>query len=289
MKRIFKLFILSTFMILLTGCLQTEELKNATIYTTTYPITYLTNELFPYEANINSIYPNGVNIKEYELSNKKIKDYSKANLFVYNGLTEEKKIASDFVDRNNRLNIIDVSQGLQINYSYEELWLNPINYLMLAQNIKNELSEFINSKTILEKLDENYENVKVTISEFEINLKNIAEDSKNKTIIVSKDYFKFLEDYGFEVISLEDTEDLSNDTINKAKNLISEKTNKYIFITESELNNESDIIKDVLTKGGEVKVLNTMTTLTSDQVAQNDNYTTLMRENIESLKDELYD
>ena len=160
---------------------------------------------------------------------------------------------------------------------------------MLAQNIKNELSEFINSKTILEKLDENYENVKVTISEFEINLKNIAEDSKNKTIIVSKDYFKFLEDYGFEVISLEDTEDLSNDTINKAKNLISEKTNKYIFITESELNNESDIIKDVLTKGGEVKVLNTMTTLTSDQVAQNDNYTTLMRENIESLKDELYD
>ena len=77
MKRIFKLFILSTFMILLTGCLQTEELKNATIYTTTYPITYLTNELFPYEANINSIYPNGVNIKEYELSNKKIKDYSK--------------------------------------------------------------------------------------------------------------------------------------------------------------------------------------------------------------------
>lgn len=288
MKNLYKIIIITLFMFMFTGCLKTEELDKAEIYTTTYPIEYLVNELYGYNSKVLSIYPDGANINKYTLSNKKIKKYSKTDLFVYNGLTDEKKIAASFVNKNSKLKIIDVTEGLAIKYSYEELWLNPINYLMLAQNVKNGLKEYIDSPVIKDEIDKNYDNFKVTISEFETNLKLLSQNAKSNVIIVSKNYFKFLENYGFEVISVEETEDLSNDTIKKAKDAIKNKENNYVFVPEDELNNYSNTVKDLVGAGAEVKKLNTMTLLTSKQRENKDDYITLMKENIENLKEEAY-
>lgn len=288
MKNLYKIIIITLFMFMFTGCLKTEELDKAEIYTTTYPIEYLVNELYGYNSKVLSIYPDGANINKYTLSNKKIKKYSKTDLFVYNGLTDEKKIAASFVNKNSKLKIIDVTEGLAIKYSYEELWLNPINYLMLAQNVKNGLKEYIDSPVIKEEIDKNYDNFKVTISEFETNLKLLSQNAKSNVIIVSKNYFKFLENYGFEVISVEETEDLSNDTIKKAKDAIKNKENNYVFVPEDELNNYSNTVKELVSIGAEVKKLNTMTLLTSKQRENKDDYITLMKENIENLKEEAY-
>ena len=288
MKKLYKIIIITLFMFMFTGCLKTEELDKAEIYTTTYPIEYLVNELYGYNSKVLSIYPDGANINKYTLSNKKIKKYSKTDLFVYNGLTDEKKIAASFVNKNSKLKIIDVTEGLAIKYSYEELWLNPINYLMLAQNVKNGLKEYIDSPVIKDEIDKNYDNFKVTISEFETNLKLLSQNAKSNVIIVSKNYFKFLENYGFEVISVEETEDLSNDTIKKAKDAIKNKENNYVFVPEDELNNYSNTVKELVDAGAEVKKLNTMTLLTSKQRENKDDYITLMKENIENLKEEAY-
>ena len=288
MKNLYKIIIITLFMFMFTGCLKTEELDKAEIYTTTYPIEYLVNELYGYNSKVLSIYPDGANINKYTLSNKKIKKYSKTDLFVYNGLTDEKKIAASFVNKNSKLKIIDVTEGLAIKYSYEELWLNPINYLMLAQNVKNGLKEYIDSPVIKDEIDKNYDNFKVTISEFETNLKLLSQNAKSNVIIVSKNYFKFLENYGFEVISVEETEDLSNDTIKKAKDAIKNKDNNYVFVPEDELNNYSNTVKELVDIGAEVKKLNTMTLLTSKQRENKDDYITLMKENIENLKEEAY-
>ena len=288
MKSFKKILIMFSFIFLLTGCFKTEELDNAKIYTTIYPIEYLINELYGYNSEIFSIYPNGVNVNEYELSTKKINRYSKSDLFIYNGLTNEKKIAANFVNRNKNLKIIDVSEGLAIKNSEQELWLNPSNYLMLAQNIKKGLNQYIESNIIKEEIETNYDKLKEEITKFETELKLISQNSNNNAIIVSKDYFKFLNNYGFEVISLEDTEELNNDIINRAKKLLSEKSNSYIFITEEEENNIPEHINNILKSSGEKKVLNTISILTSEQREQNENYVTLMQENLELLKEELY-
>ena len=47
--------------------------------------------------------------------------------------------AATLLNENNKLKLIDVSQGLTIVHDVEELWLSPSNYLMLAQNVKNAL------------------------------------------------------------------------------------------------------------------------------------------------------
>ena len=283
-----KIFILLVGLIMLTGCIKSEELDNATIYTTVYPIEFITNELYGFNSKVNSIYPDGANIENYELSNKKIKKYSKGDLFIYDGLTDEKKIAASFVNRNSKLKIIDVSESLSIKYSYQELWLNPSNYLKIAQNIKNGLNNFINSTITNNEIDKNYENLKVILTEFETTLKLMNQNGTYNTIIVSKDYLKFLENYGFEVISLEETDNLNNDIINRAKNLIKDKNNMYIFVTDEENGNYSETIYDVKKSGAEFKVLHTMTLLKEEQRKAQDNYITLMQDNLELLKEEVY-
>ena len=288
MKKIIKLFMLVIAVTMLTGCLKSEELDNAEIFTTIYPIEYLVNELYGYNSEIKSIYPDGVDIKEYTLSNTKKKKYAKSDLFVYNGLTDEKKIAANFVNKNKNLKIIDVSEGLAIKDSEYELWLNPSNYLMLAQNIKKGLNQYIESNIIKDEIENNYDKLKEEITKFETELKLMSQNSSNNIIIVSKNYFNFLKNYGFEVISLEDTEELNNDIINRAKKLLNEKENSFIFISEEEENNIPDHINNILKSSGEKKVLNTFKILTSEEREQNETYITLMQENLELLKEEIY-
>lgn len=288
MKNLKKVLFIGIISLLLTGCFKSEDLDNANIRTTTYPLEYLSTTLYGYNSNVKSIYPDGIDIKEYKLSNKKTKKYSKEDLFIYNGLTDEKQIAASFVNKNSKLKIIDVSEGLAIKYSYEELWLNPTNYLMMAQNLKNGLNQYIDSTILKNEINSNYNNLKVTLSEFETTLKLISQNGKYNTLIVSKDYFKFLENFGFDVISLEETDNLNNDTINRAKNLLKSKENSYIFITKEEENNLSETINDVKENGGEIKILNTMTILDSDERDKKEDYTTLMKANIELIKEEAY-
>ena len=288
MKSLKKILIIFSFIFLVTGCFKSEELDNAEIYTTIYPIEYLIKEIYGYNSEIFSIYPNGVNVKNYELSTKKINKYSKSDLFIYNGLTNEKKIAASFVNRNKNLKIIDVSEGITIKNSEQELWLNPSNYLMLAQNIKKGLNQYIESNIIKDEIEKNYDKLKEEITRFETELKIMSQNSSNNIIIVSKNYFNFLNNYGFEVISLENNEELNNDTINRAKKLLNEKSNKYIFISEDENDNTPEHITEILKSGGEKKVINTFEILSSEQRELNENYITLMQENLELLKDELY-
>lgn len=290
MKKTIKLFIMMSICIFLTGCFKTEELDNAVIYTTTYPIEYIVQELYGYNSEVNSIYPDGIDISDYTLSNRKMKKYSKEDLFVYNGLTNEKKIAANFVNNNSKLKIIDVTEGLSIKNSYQELWLNPTNYLMMAQNVKNGLNQYIKSTIIKNEIDANYATLKVIISEFETTLKLLSQNGKYNTLIVSKDYFTFLENYGFEIISLEETDNLNNDKINKAKSLIKEKQNSYIFVTDEETKKGtySETIENIKKSGAEIKTLNTLTNLTSEQRKNGDNYVSLMKSNIELIKEEIY-
>ena len=104
-------------------------------------------------SKIYSIYPSGVDVDDYKLSDKKINEYSKSDLFVFNSLDKERDYAVKMINDNKDLKVIDVALGMTYSYSLEELWLNPYIYLMMAQNVKNGLTEYIENhylKTILD-------------------------------------------------------------------------------------------------------------------------------------------
>ena len=107
-----------------------------------------------------------------------------------------------------------------------------------------------------------------------------------KTIITDSNMFKFLEKHGLKVISLEEDENLSSNKIDEVKTLINEGKIKYIYSATKETNQTvSNLINE---KKLELITINSMHSIDGSITNSNDNYLTIMTNNINLLKKELY-
>lgn len=289
MKKIATILLTLTMLISTSGCLKRDNLEDIDIYTTSYPIEYITNRLYGKHSTVKSIYPDGIIIDQYELTDKQIKDYSNASLFIFNGLATEKNYVAPIFEYNQKIKIIDTTLSMDYENYIEELWLNPSNFLMLAQNIKIGFNEYINNHYLKNDIEEKYEELKVEVSNLDAKIKLMVESSTNKTIVVADDLFKFLEDkYGLTVISLEENDNLTDKTKADVVNLITSGEISYIFTTQNrEVNETVNEIKNAT--GVELVELKTISNLTEEERKNKDDYFTLMNYNIELLKQELYD
>ena len=281
--KIKKFLILALLIILITpGCSITKDsMEDITIYTTIYPIKYLLDSLYGDNATINSIYPSGVDTNDYELS----------DLFVFNSLDKDRDYAVKMINKNKNLKVIDVSLGITYVDDITELWLNPYNYLMMAQNTKDGLLEYIDNPYLISNTDgtgiENkYEELKYNLSRLDADYKEDINLATYKTIVVDDDMFKFLEKYNLRVISLEDNDNLTDSTINEVKKLVNNGTIKYIYSSKDETN---DVCKNIINNYGiDLVTLNTMETIDGGITNSNENYITIMNNNLDLLNKELY-
>lgn len=284
-----KILCLGIILLMTTGCFKRDDLEDVDIYTTVYPIQYITDYLYGYNSQVKSIYPAETNIKEYSLTKKQIEEYSKGAIFVYNGQTDEKFIARDLLNTNKNMKIINVSQGLEdYSYSVEELWLNPSDFLMLANNIKTGLEDIINNKYIIEEIEKNYEELKVLISSYDAELQMVPDNASDTSILIASDTLNFLSKYKFNIINVDDSvSEVPATTKAKAKKLINEGTIKYVYMLDNQ--EESDIVKSLVAEGAEIKIIRSMTILTEEDIKNGETYKTMMRDNIEEIKREVYE
>ena len=287
MKRIVNIFILTILVFSLTGCLKRDTMEDITIYTTNYPTEYITNRLYGEYSTINSIYPDGVNINNYKLTEKQTQDYSSADLFVFNGLSNEKDYVEPMRKINNDLKIIDTTLYMEYNNSIEELWLDPSNFLMMAQNIKSGFNEYIDSYYLNTQIEEKYEELKVEASNLDAKIKEVISNGNSTTIIASSNLFKYLEKYGVTVYSLDESNSDVNAIYNQAVNMINNGEIKYIFTIANEDSN-STVKKLIANTNVETQEWNTISNLTEAQRTNNEDYFTIMNSNLELLKNELY-
>lgn len=284
MKRIFKGLLCLLVIFSTTSCFKRDNMENISIYTTVYPITYIIQSLYGNNSTIASIYPSGVDSNNYEFTDKQLNSYASSDLFIYNGLSNEKEIARKLINKNKKLRIIDVSYGLKIEYGNEddvaELWLSPNNYLMLATTVKDNLEDFVTSTYIKEEIENNYKKIQEDVSLIDAELRSLGSTSANKnknTIVVSSNMFKFLENYGFKVISLEDEKNVTNEL----KNNFTNKVYQYIFVED---NKTTDIV-DELVNNNNAKIIsvNTMSNFTENDT--NESYINVLREFINHLSE----
>ena len=286
MKRIIGLFSIGL-VFLTSGCFKKDDLEDITIYTSVYPIEYIVDTLYGKNSNVKSIYQDGVDVSKYSLTDKQIKDYSKGNMFVFNGLSDEKDYVTSMFNYNKDLMIIDTTATMEYNNHVEELWLDPSNFLMMSLNVKNGLSEYITNQYLKTEIDNNYSKLKLEISNIDAKIKLMNENSSKKTIVVDNSSFKFLEKYGFEVISLEDNEELTDKTISDVIRMVRKKQITYIFSTDA--NNLNKSVQKIVKKTGvEILELNDLSNLTENQRNSKEDYISLLNENIDLLKKELY-
>ncbi len=266
-------------LILFTGCdVTTNSVENMIIHTSTYPIEYITNKLYGDHSRIFSIYPNEV----IDVSDALLDDYSKSDLFVYNGLSNEKDYAVKMINKNKKLMIIDAAMSMEHTYAVEELWINPSNFLMLTQNIKNGFKEYINASYLLNEIDKNYDKLKLEVSELEADIKIMVENADNKNVVVSDDAFLFLEKYGLTVTSLDKDTELFDKRKSTALDLIKKGTIKHIIVfKDEELDPE---VEKFITD-------NKITKLMFDALTNHPkdlDYIEAMYANIDEIKKELY-
>lgn len=336
-----KILGITTLSLILTGCLfKRDTMEDIDIYTTIYPINYLTNYLYGDYSKIHSIYPSGVEVSEFNLSDKKLREYAHSDLFIFNSLDKDRDYAVKMINENKNLKVIDTSLSVSYEYSVRELWLNPNNFLMMAQNIKDGLNEYISNPYINDEIEKKYEELNKDLSKLDANLKEALKYATYDTLVVDSDAFKFLEnllsDKSLTIISLDKSEEvtitytvqngdtldkiakendvtkediiklnnlqndnikkgdtleiniktISNTNINRVKKLINEGKIKYIYSFD-ETSNE---VVNELIKDNELTLItiNDMDTIDGGVTNTNDDYLTIMNNNIDLLKKELY-
>ena len=281
MKKI-KLIMLCISFLLISGC-KKATLDDAHIYTTIYPVKYITEFLYGDNSTIESIYPDGVNLNDYTLTDKQITKFAVGDLFVYIGLSNEKEIAKSFINKNHDILIIDATYGLNSD-NITELWLAPNNFLMLAKNIKNTLNEYLNNSIKEEEVSNRYDKLYEKVSWLDAELRNIAKEAKkngNNTLVVANNSLKFLSDYGFNIVSLEDiTKSGSSNALNDLKNRFKSAT----YTTILKLNSESktDLINE-LTSRYNAKIMDINSLITNSDSASD--YVTIQYENVSIIRD----
>lgn len=292
-----KIILILITILLATGCLKRDNMENIHIYTTIYPIEYITNRLYGNYSKIESIYPDGVNIQLdknnidnnlYTLTEKQLSDYSKTDLFIFNSLLYEGNYVKEMRESNKDIKIINATDHLVEDdfYALEEIWLNPSRLLTIARNIKNGFDEYITNGYIKQEIENNFNELKEELDKLDSKLAQTCKNADNKIIVASDDVFKYLtkDKYGLTVYSLENAD---NTTINDVKALIENGNVKYIYIKQYE--DVSDKIKELI-KDTDIELLefHMLTNLTETEKNNKKDYFTIMNDNIDLLKMSLY-
>ncbi len=287
-KNIFKVLILTLAIILCTTGCKRDDMENISIITTNYPNEYIINKLYGKHAKIESIYPDGVNVNSYKFTTKQLKDFANKDLFIYTGLIKrERNLAVDLLDYNNNLKIIDSSYVLDNDYEMTEVWIDPSFMLMMSQNVRIGLKELIENTYLKNEIDKNYEELKVDISEVDANIRLAVENANYKTIVATDNNYKFLEKYGIKVYIL------NNNTTEKdlveIDDLIDSGDITKIFTYEDEKPNTN--VQNMINKyPNNLKTISFkhIVVLTDEQRKTDTDYITLMNQNLDVLKEELY-
>ena len=180
---------------------------------------------------------------------------------------------------NMRNSIIEAAKKELLTFGYKDASMRNIAKMsnMTVGNLyryfesKDDLIQNIVTPTLKEIEDSIYKDCDIYIN-----------FGNQNTIIAASNVFKFLEDYGFTVISLEDYES-SSASLSTLKNNFNSGTYQYLLVKNTEPTN--DLINEITTQTNATTItVNMMDTLSEEDRQNNENYFTIMEEFLNNLK-----
>ena len=286
-RLILQIIICFTLLLTVCGC-RRDNMEDISIITTNYPNEYIISSLYGKHATISSIYPDGVNTSTYKLTTKRKKDLANQDLLIYTGLIErERNLAVELLDYNSNLKIIDSSYVLENSNNTDELWNDSSFMLMMCQNVRISLKEYVENNYLRKEIDKNYETLKITVSELDADIRLAVENAPYKAIVTTSSAYKYLEKYGVKVYLVND--DTSDKDLKEIDNLIKQGKITKIFTYEEDKTTAN--IQNIINKYPNVVSLVSfkhMNLLTEEARKSNSDYVTLMNQNLDTLKEELY-
>lgn len=302
-----KIWVAILMVIFLIGCSQSGDNKNnevnengnyiVEIYTSLYPLQYVTEKIGGNTVTVHSILPPGADAHTYEPTSKEIISIAKGDLFFYLGAGMEayaETVAQSLASQDVRLIEIGEDKTLFIKDEHDHdehehsdldphIWLDPIRLAQIAEIVKDELITI--NPDAEEIYEDNYQVLIVELDALDQSFQDMINKKENKHILVSHAAYGYWEDkYGIEQISVNGLSSSSEPSQKELTNIIhqtKEYNLKYILFEENTSSRVSEIIQDEI--GAEAAIIHNLEVLTEDDIKNNEDYLSIMQSNLETL------
>lgn len=268
------------------------------IFTTFYPMYYITKEIVKDKADITNMIPAGVEPHDWEPTLKTMAELQNSDIFIYNGAGMERwaeKVIKNLDPQKTR--IVEASKGIELIKGEEEshgnhdhgdndphVWVSPINLKKEAQNVLNAIIEIDGENEAFYK--ENYNKLADSLDKLDSDIRETAKSFKGNIIVTSHEAFGyFAKEYGLIQIpirGISPEQEPSPAKLAEIVNLCRKNNIKYVFVEKFVNPKFSKTIADEI--NGEVLTLNAAHGLTEEEFKSGQDYITIMYENLESLE-----
>lgn len=264
------------------------------------------------ENNISTenIVPPGSDAHSIEMTTKEMVNIAEGDAFIHSGTGLEgfvdavtdaiKKEDIKIVNATENINLISAKEEAHAEEeeeSYDEqgsemnvdphVWLDPIRSVTVAENIKSALVELDPDNK--EAFEENFKILKNELMDLDTEFKTMVNSSVSKTFIVSHSAYGYWEDvYGLNQIGisgLSPTDEPSHKELIETISLVKENNLQYIYFEPNLTNKVAKAVKNET--GAESLILQNLESISKKDQDSNEDYFSIMRKNIESLKQEL--
>ena len=296
-------------LLLAVGCSKpVEEAQGNTeekllVYASFYPMYDFAKNIGKDKINLKLMIPPGVEAHDWEPTAKLMGEMEKADVFIYNGLGIEpwaEKMTASI--ENEQLIIVEASQDMDLlkaeeheeNEDEEEeeehgeydphVWLNPMNAMKQAENIKN---AFVKADEANKDFYEaNFKEFSDKLKALDDKYKQELRDIKRKEIVVAHAAFGYLTNrYGIEQVAITGLSPQGEPSAAKMVEITKfakEHNLKYIFFETLTSPKLAQVLANEA--GAQTLVLNPLEGLTQEEINAGKDYIAVMEENLTALK-----
>lgn len=300
-----------------------DSADKLSIYTTVYPLQYFTERIGGDTVDVQSIYPAGANEHSFEPTQKDMMALADSDIFFYIGLglegfveNAQKTLANESVEliptadhlTEEQLNVSTGhthAEALEDAHDHEHeaeaaneqeghdhsshehdshVWLSPVLSKELALTIKNTLAEKLPEQA--ETFEANYNELATELDALHADFEALAQETTKDTFFVSHAAFGYIAgQYGFTqvpVAGLNSQSEPSQKELASIVDLAKERGIEYIFFEQNVNSKLAEVIQNEV--GADSLILHNLSTLTTDDVKNNETYFTLMEKNIDVLR-----
>lgn len=273
-------------LMLLSSCVtSTDTGDKLKVYTSFYAMEDLVKKVGGDKVEVKSLVPAGQEVHDYEPTTADIVNLTSADMFVYNGAGLE-----HFVDsfksaiENDKLTYVEASQGLELieedTKQDPHTWLSPLN-------AKKEMNNVYNALITIDPINKNYYQKNLVRNELKFDTldnqyKTMLKPGFGKYLVTAHAAFGYLcKEYNLVALPIGNQnaeEEPTQQDIARVINLVKENNIKYIYAEELTATNAVTTICEET--GAELAKLNPLEGLTDEDIANNEDYFSIMKDNL---------
>lgn len=269
------------------------------IYTSIYPIEYITEQLASDFADVKSVYPPGVDAHTYEPTTKDMIDVSKSDAFIYLGAGME-SFADTMAEalQTSDVSFLEVGANEALfmpanTHSDHDghdhgdvdphIWFDPLRMVHMGELIKDDLIALFPDES--ELLEANFADLQEELIDLDAQYETVLATKRNKKMIVSHAAYGYWEErYGIEQIpisGISSTQEPSQKELAQVIEQANEANMDYLFFEQNTSHKIGEIIQNHI--HAKALYIHNLEVRMDEDIEHGADYRSIMQANLEAL------